>query len=75
MGRNRWPLTEDPVPARHYRWDEPSSGADGVPSLGTLITLYIEAFDRGVWLYDRERRRWCTDAEKRDPATRRLHLI
>lgn len=65
---------EEPVPARYYRPEEPETGARGVPSIGTLVSLYIDAFDRGAWAYDADRRVWCGDASKQDPATRNLHL-
>jgi cell wall assembly regulator SMI1 len=64
----------EPVPARYYRFEEPETGATGVPSIGTLVTLYINAFDRGAWAYDAGRRVWCGDPSKPDPATRNLHL-
>jgi hypothetical protein len=65
---------DDPVPARHYRFEEPETGAEGVPSIGTLVTLYIAAYDRGVWAYDPVRGVWIGDPSKEDPATSDLHL-
>ena len=65
---------EEPVPARYYRPEEPETGAKGVPSIGALVLLYIDAFDRGAWTYDPDRRVWCGDPAKSDPATRDLHL-
>ena len=66
---------DEPVPARCYRFEEPETGAEGVPSIGTLVSLYIDAFDRRVWTYDADRRVWCGDASNSDPATRNLHLV
>ena len=66
---------EEPVPARYYRFEEPETGAEGVPSLGTLVTLYIDSFDRGVWVYDPVRQVWTGDPSKVDPAIRNLHLV
>jgi hypothetical protein len=63
-----------PVPARYYRFEEPETGAGGVPSIGSLVVHYIDAFDRGAWAYDREHGVWRGDALKADPATRHLHL-
>jgi hypothetical protein len=65
---------DEPVPVRSYRFEEPETGATGVPSIGTLVTLYIDALDRGAWAYDRNRGIWIGDPSKGDPATRHLHL-
>lgn len=65
---------DEPVPARHYRFEEPETGAIGVSSIGTLVTLYIDAFDRGAWAYDRGRGVWVGDESKSDPDSRHLHL-
>lgn len=65
---------EEPVPARHYRFEEPETGAEGVPSIGTLVKVYIAAFDCGAWAYDPGRGVWAGDPSKEDPATWDLHL-
>lgn len=65
---------DEPVPVRSYRFEEPEAGATGVPSIGTLVTLYIDAFDRGAWAYDRSRAISIGDRSRADPATRHLHL-
>jgi hypothetical protein len=64
----------EPVPARYYRFEEPETGAEGVPSIGTLVSLSIAAFDRKQWAYDSDLRAWGGDPYKSDPATRSLHL-
>jgi hypothetical protein len=65
---------DEPVPARHYRFEEPETGEIGVPSIGTLVRLYIDAFDRGQWAYDRTSGTWVGDYRKVDPAVQHLHL-
>jgi hypothetical protein len=65
---------DDPVPARYYRFEEPETGAKGVPSLGALVGLYIDAFDRGAWAYDRIRGVWTSDPSKANLANQELHL-
>lgn len=64
---------DEPVPARDYRFEEPETGK-GAPSIGTLVLLYMDAFDRGAWAYDRALGVWNGDPAKADPATRDLHL-
>lgn len=66
---------EEAVPARYYRFEEPETGAKGVASMGTLVLLYIDAFDRGAWSFDRVRGVWSSDLSKMDSSTRELHLI
>jgi len=63
-----------PVPVRYYRFEEPETGAEGVPSIGTLITLYIDALDRGEWFFDHSTDYWGYDETKANPATSHLHL-
>jgi hypothetical protein len=63
-----------PVPTRYYRFDDPAAGNGGVPSLGTLVRLYIDAFDRGAWSYDPIGKVWSGDPTKNNPATAHLHL-
>jgi hypothetical protein len=65
---------EEAVPARYYRFEEPETGAEGVPSMGALVLLYIDAFDRGLWSFDRVRGTWSSDRSKLDAVTRDLHL-
>jgi hypothetical protein len=64
-----------PVPVRYYRFDEPDAGAAGVPSIGTLVGLYIEAFDCGAWSYHSHLQTWQLDSTRLDSASRREHLI
>jgi hypothetical protein len=46
-----------PCPVRVHWFDEPETPPD-LPSLGALVSLWIEALDRRAWSYDRQGDHW-----------------
>ena len=61
-----------PCPVRIHWFDEPNSPND-LTSIGELVSLWIEAFDRGVWTFDPNKNQWVIDHDLHEawPAAKR----
>lgn len=55
---------EEPVPVRAFVTDNPAAATPGVPSIGELVRLWIDAIDVGAWSFDQDRELWMPDVEK-----------
>lgn len=67
-----------PTPIRYVHWDKAGSGSfiPVAPSLGTVVSWWIEAIDAGAWHFDKLQERWAADpARLPDPAMERTGLV
>ena len=68
----------DPTPIRRVHWEKfgEQSVVPVAPSLGTVVSWWIDAIDSGAWFFDRERGFWEEDHERLgDPALARTGLV
>lgn len=45
--------TKPTYPSRSFSFEEPEAAADGLPSLGELVRLWVEVIDSGAWRWRR----------------------
>jgi hypothetical protein len=62
---------DDPVPVRAFILEDPDGGQGAVDSIGELMRLWIDAFDREAWVYVKAQANWLYDWQKLvpDPTT------
>jgi cell wall assembly regulator SMI1 len=54
----------DPVPVRAFLLEDSDGGRGATESIGALVRLWIDAFDRGAWVYREAEGNWLYDWEK-----------
>jgi hypothetical protein len=66
---------DDPVPVRAYFPQDGEPYPIGLPSIGMLIEAYIDAMDRGVWIWLDDQQRLGYDFDKVTPEDEQLGLL
>jgi cell wall assembly regulator SMI1 len=67
-----------PTPIRRVHWEKYGNHSlvPVAPSLGTVVSWWIDAIDAGAWRFDKERGLWDTDSARLpDPALERTGLV
>jgi hypothetical protein len=64
-----------PVRCRTYELEQPDMGMVGVKSLGTLVAMYIAAYDSGGWKFDAVLKRWRVDPQKLELPREQYNLL
>ena len=66
-----------PTPIRQVDLEFFNGAAEpAAPSLGTVVSWWIDALDRGAWTYNLALQRWEEDPSRlADPSLARTHLV